>query len=214
MIEAVIFDMDGLLINSEPFWQRAEIKVFNDIGIPMTVELCNTVMGKRIDEVVKHWRSFFNTEFLMSDHEIVNKIQKEVIRLVETEGEALPGVYDTISILSDNHIPIALASSSSTEIINAVLYKLNLQDSFQIINSAENLNYGKPHPEIFLNTAKDLNVIPSQCLVFEDSFYGMIAGIAAGMRVVTVPENFSDKRFDISYSVLPQLTHFSLDLLK
>jgi sugar-phosphatase len=134
---AVIFDMDGLIIDSEPLWRSAEISVFNTMGYQFTEAMCIQTMGMRIDSVVKFWHKKFKWQTPSIDS-VVNNIQNKVIDLVNNQGNPLDGVITTIDLLKRNNIPIAIASSSSTKIINAVVDKLNIKDKFDVIHSAEN----------------------------------------------------------------------------
>jgi mannitol-1-/sugar-/sorbitol-6-/2-deoxyglucose-6-phosphatase len=182
-----IFDMDGLLIDSEPFWREAEVKVFNYYDVPFTEDMCRQTVGMRIDEVVRHWTAHY-PHIADKIHLISNEIQDELIALVKSKGSALPGVYSTLDMLHHNHRKCALASSSSMRIINEVVNALNLRDYFSVIHSAEYEAHGKPHPDVFLTTAKMMSIHPASCIVYEDSKNGMLAGLSAQMKVVIVPE--------------------------
>jgi sugar-phosphatase len=104
-------------------------------------------------------------------------------------------------------LKIALASSSAMSLIETVLKKLELSNVFEVVNSAEHLEYGKPHPEIFIQTAKDLGIKPGECLVIEDSFNGVLAAKAAKMQVIAIPdkEHRNDKGFVIADHILNSL---------
>ncbi|RUT79340.1 hexitol phosphatase HxpB [Ancylomarina longa] len=211
MIKALIFDMDGLLINSENFWQESECKIFNSIGISTSEEMFEPFMGKKIDEVVdimwtKHkWNSPSKTE-------VVGAIVENVIQLVIEKGEALPGVVETLNALKETSFKVALASSSKMKIINAVLEKLMLRDYFEVVHSAEFETYGKPHPQIFISTAQMLDVNPSECIVFEDSLNGVIAALAANMKCIAIPEPTASNgdKFIIADKILNSLNDFKI----
>ena len=134
--KAVIFDMDGLIIDSEPLWKRAEIDAFGSIGYDFTYEMCESTKGMRIDEVVQYWHSQFKWNSPSIPH-VVNDITERMIKLIHAEGAPLPGVMKTISNLCDLKIPMALASSSSMKLIETVLNKLKIQSYFEVIHSAE-----------------------------------------------------------------------------
>lgn len=193
--DAVIYDMDGVLINSEPFWKETEIKIFKKVGIDFVKVGGEKTVGLRIDEVIEYWFSRYPWSN-MSLTEVLQEIMDEMVRRVKTEGEALPGVQESISFFRENGKKIALASSSYHVLINAVLEKLSIRKHFEVINSAEDLQYGKPHPEIYINTANQLGVDPTRCLVIEDSMNGVISGKAAKMHVVAIPDgtHSPDKR--------------------
>ncbi len=188
VIKAVIYDMDGLLIDSEPFWREAETKVFQSIGLPFNHSMCRQTMGMRIDQVVEYWHRIFNW-VSPSVEEVTRNIIEELIALVKKDGKLLPGVLQSIEYFKSHQIPLSIASSSTMEIIEAVVDTLDIRHHFDIIHSAEFEKYGKPHPQVFLTTAEKLNTHPENCLVFEDSKHGMIAGLSARMKVIVVPEN-------------------------
>ncbi len=185
--EAVIFDMDGVLIDSEPLWKIAMQKVFDSIGCQLTKKDFQQTVGLRIDEVIEYWYGVAPWE-RYSVKEVETQIMSEMVRLIHENGKPLPGVLETIAFLKNRGIKIGLATSSFTVMIEAVLNTLDLNDQFDFTHSAENEHYGKPHPAVYLTVANTLGVKPTQCLVIEDSLTGIIAGKAARMTVVAIPE--------------------------
>ena len=185
MIEAVLFDMDGLLIDSEPLWQRAEIEVFETVGIELSVPMCLETRGRRLDEVVEHWfaRSPWRSP---SRREIAEAIVARVTALVSERGTARPGVAHAIEFFARRGLPLAVASSSNYSIIEAALSRLAIRERFAAIHSGESERFGKPHPAIFLGAAHKLATAPARCLVLEDSPSGVAAAKAARMRCVAV----------------------------
>lgn len=206
--------MDGLIIDSEPLWRQAEIKVFNSIGLDFTEDMCRKTMGMRIDEVVRHWKSIYN--FSDNNQEIENNIVEELIFLINKKGSSLPGILEVISLLNESKINLAIASSSNMKIISTVVKKLDIEDYFSIIHSAEFEKYGKPHPQVFLSTAEKLHVSPENCLVFEDSKHGMIAALAAKMKLILIPENpLNDESwFHLADYKLNSMLDFDLSMLR
>lgn len=215
MIKAVIFDMDGLLINSEPFWQESETKVFSSLGLDVNKKMFEQFMGKRIDEVVDTMHKITPWNHVPKE-QVVEDIVENVIRLVIEKGEALSGVYETLSNLKNSPYKIGLASSSKMKIISAVLKKLQIQDYFEVVHSAEYEEYGKPHPQTFISTAKMLGIQADECLVFEDSLNGVISALAAGMKCIAIPEKEATNlnKFIIANKTLGTLNEFELGLLK
>lgn len=206
LLEACIFDMDGVLLDSEPFWRQAEIEVFATVDLHLSDEDCMETMGIRIDEVVafryhqKPWAE-------PSQEAICDRIVDRVVGLVRERGKPLPGVYEALDFVRSQGLKLALASSSSSRIIRAVLEGLRLEDAFSVIHSAETEEFGKPHPAVFLTTAGLLGVPPTRCLVIEDSFNGVLAAKAARMTVVAIPEPAvaDDPRFVIADARLGSL---------
>ena len=200
MIEAAIFDMDGLFIDSEPFWRRAEMTVFSTVGINLSEANCRETMGFRLNEVVDLWYSRFPWTG-KSKKQIEFEILDSVKELIQSEGEPLPGIYDTIELCKKLNLKTAVASSSAMVLIEATVDRLGIRNEFDTLQSAENEEFGKPHPSVFIKTAQRLGVRPENCIVFEDSFHGMVAGLAAKMKVIAVPEESSD-RFLAAHSIL------------
>jgi sugar-phosphatase len=186
-IDAVIFDMDGVLIDSEPLWKISEISTFKSVGVDLKTSDLEKTVGLRIDEVVDYW---FNQKPWSgkSKKDIVDLIMSEMVRLIQENGQSLKGVLAALSFFKSHHIKIGLATSSYQVLLEAVLAKLSIAHYFDYTLSAETLAYGKPHPEVYLLVAKHLNVAPENCLVIEDSLNGVISGKAAKMTVIAVPE--------------------------
>lgn len=184
--KAAIFDMDGLLIDSEPLWQEAGIETLSGFGISLTLEQYHTSTGLRTEEWVAHW---FRQYQVSPAHapEAVQVIIRKAIEKIAANGIALPGVTEILGFFNKQNIRTGLATSSPMSLVDVVVDKLHIRDQFQVFTSAEHLPYGKPHPMVFLECAKSLDVLPEDCIVFEDSFNGMIAAKAAKMKCVVVP---------------------------
>jgi len=197
MIQAVIFDMDGVLIDSEPFWQEAEIEVFKTIGLNLTNEMCRETTGLRIDHAVEYWlrrhaRQGGRIEEL-SVSDLEQRVVSGVIERIRTRGEPMAGIDQALSFFKSKKLRIALASSSSYDIISAVLERLKLREHFELTYSAEEEKLGKPHPGVYLSCAAKLGVNAAECLAIEDSLNGVIAAKAARMKCIAVPEPASRK---------------------
>lgn len=207
MIKSVIFDMDGLIVDSEPFWRMAERTVFGSYGISLTEEQCRSTTGIRVDGVVAHWNSIYPSH-IADEQRCASEILTEVTRLVMAHGEPMPGVHQAAQLFASRGYSMALASASAMSLINAVLDKLDVRQYFSVVQSAENVKYGKPNPEIFLTTAESLGTNPEECLVLEDSIYGVIAGKAARMKVIAVPDKelFGRREYGVADAVLHSLS--------
>ncbi|XTZ36783.1 hexitol phosphatase HxpB [Salmonella enterica] len=210
-ILAAIFDMDGLLIDSEPLWDRAELEVMANLGVDITRrdELPDT-LGLRIDMVVDLWyaQQPWNGP---SRQEVTNRIIERAISLVEEERPLLPGAREAVALCKANGLIVGLASASPLRMLEKVLTMFELRDQFDALASAEKLPYSKPHPQVYLDCAAKLGVDPLTCVALEDSVNGMIASKAARMRSIVVPavENRDDARYvlaDIKLNSLEQLT--------
>jgi mannitol-1-/sugar-/sorbitol-6-/2-deoxyglucose-6-phosphatase len=210
MIEAVIFDMDGVLIDSEPLWREAEQIVFSKVGIELTEKMCLQTTGLRTDETVAHWYRYKPWDN-KSQEEVGGEIEDAVCKIIERKGFPAPGVKKIIDFFNRAGVPKALASSSNYQVIERVLDRLGLQDEFKVIISAENEEFGKPHPAVYITTAKTMNILPVNCLAIEDSLAGLIAAKSAKMRTLVIPEkaNRNNPRFTIADVRLDSLEHFS-----
>jgi HAD superfamily hydrolase (TIGR01509 family) len=187
MIQAVIFDMDGLLIDSEPLWRRAEKAAFKTVGFEISDEQMYELMGTKLTEVVAHWYSKYPWEG-PSQKDIEALIVDKLLALVRSEGKMRPGVHHALEICKRAKLPLAIASSSTNEIINAVIDTLKIRDYFEYIYSAEHEPLGKPHPGVFITTAGLLGVSPHDILVFEDAPSGVLAAKAAKMYCIAIPD--------------------------
>ena len=215
MIKAIIFDMDGLLVDSEPLWQEAEIMIFIPLGVPLSKEMARTTMGLRIDEVVEHW--FTRYPWQETTKKVVeDKVVEKVIELIEEKGRMLKGVEEIIKLFATANMPMAIASSSQTRVIDAVLKKISIREYIRVVHSAEEEPYGKPHPGVYITAAKKLGVSPEYCLAFEDSPNGVLSAKAAGMKCIAVPDSSvrEDEGFTKADMVLDSLEDFHIEYLK
>ena len=207
MIRAAIFDMDGLLIDSEPLWKQAEIEVFGSVGVALDDALCEQTVGLRIDALVQHWFDRFpwtNKTRLRVQQELTER----VAQLISEQGRALPGVESVVALLADRGLPLALCSSSPRRLIEAAVARLELAARLRVVHSADDEPFGKPHPAAYLSVARLLDVPPEQCLVFEDSLAGAVSAKAARMQVVAVPSS-QPHRFTFCDAQLSSLTEFT-----
>lgn len=186
-IRAAIFDMDGLLIDTEPIWRRVEIEIFGALGLHLTEEQCMQTMGVRVAEVVELWYGRHPWQG-PSTAEVTEQIIAGVIAHVRTEGEPMPGVCEALQLVHDAGLPIAIASSSGESLIRAVIERLHLEPYIQAICSADREPVGKPDPAVYLRAAERLGVSPVACLALEDSPNGVLAAKRAGMFCIAVPD--------------------------
>lgn len=214
MIKAVIFDMDGLLIDSEPLWKQAELDVLPTCGVPLTYEMTKETTGLRVDEMVEHWHSRYPWD-TPSKQEVDHLIVARLIALVKESGVAMPGVDALVSMFAKEGLPMAIASSSSEAIIDAVMDKLKIHSKLSVIYSAEHEPFGKPHPGVYITTAEMLGVKPAECLAFEDSANGVLSAKAAKVKCVAVPDSQSrhDRKFGIADVTINSLGAFTIDML-
>ena len=184
-IEATLFDMDGLLIDSEILWHEAEVEIFGALGVDLDEATDRSTKGLFVAEVVDYWYGRYPWSG-PSKPEVVDMLLARVGELVEIKGHLLPGALRAIEMTSSRG-PVALASSTPLALIERCLAHFGLGERFISLHSAEFEPYGKPHPGVFLSAAAALGVAPDCCLVFEDSSAGVLAAKSARMTVVAVP---------------------------
>lgn len=185
--DAVIFDMDGVLTDSEPIWKIAMEQVFSEIGCHLTRKDFQKTVGLRIDEVCEFWYSVVKWD-VYSPKDVENKIVQRMVELLINDATPLPGVIESLEYFKKEGLKIGLATSSYSILIETILTKINAKHYFDCVHSAEHEKYGKPNPAVYLTCAENIGVAPQKCLVIEDSLNGVISGKAARMTVVCIPE--------------------------
>lgn len=197
-ITTVIFDMDGLLIDSEPLWQEAGKEILALYNATLTEEQYHASTGLRTKEWIHWWFSHFRIDLAHCEN-AEKQIVDAALYKIGKNGIAMPGVDYVFNFFRKKNFKIGLASSSPISLIEVVAEKLEIKPFLHAMSSAESLQFGKPHPQVFLDCAEQLNVSPLSCVVFEDSFNGVIAAKAARMKCVAVPA--ADFRNDARWSI-------------
>jgi len=213
-MRAAIFDMDGLLIDSEPLWREAEVAVFGSFGVPLTEEMCHQTTGMRHDAVVRYWHARHPWD--QPDHEQATALLLDAAEdLIIGRGTLMAGAQETIDTLHARGLKLAIASSSPLRLIEAVVNKFALGSYFTVLHSADNEIAGKPDPAVYQTTMSLLGVRPQDCFALEDSVSGVRAARAAGALVIAVPDSAAADRpeFAEAHIVLSSLTEFSVDLI-
>ncbi len=204
---AVIFDMDGVLIDSEPAWKKAEFEVFTSVGVHVASELSEITCAMTTTEVTRFW--YEKTPWQgKSLEEVENEVIDQVGRFIVEEGKPMSGIKQLLELFHRRNFRIGLATNSPSRLIPLVLEKSGISGYFDAISSSENEIEGKPHPAVYLSTAKKLGVSPEHCIVFEDSVHGIMAGKNAGMKTVAIP---SEKQFHLEGFSLADLKIRQLD---
>ena len=209
MIKAVIFDFDGIIIDSEPLWVEAEIEVFKTVGVELKPELCRQTTGLSTQDTIQYWNNIHKWTG-KSSFQLYKEIMEAMQTLIFERVDLKDGFLDVLQLFVDKKIPVGVASSSPLKLITTALKKFHLFDFFKIISSSENEEFGKPHPALYLSATRKLSIDPVNCLAFEDSLNGAIAAKAARMKLVTVPDShdYATTRFDFSDLKLASLTQF------
>lgn len=215
MIKFAMFDMDGLLIDSEPLWQEAEKKVFQKVDIHLTTEMCQETTGTRIDEMVAYWYQRFPWQG-PSQEDVALEVLNEVSHLIHQKGESLKGVNGLLETFSSAGVEMAVVSSSPKMLIEAVTEKLEIRSYFKSYFSAEDEKYGKPHPAVYMRALDEQGFATNESIVFEDSLTGILAAKAAKLKVIAIPEEakFKDERFSIADAKFASLEDVNLEEIK
>lgn len=214
-LNTVIFDMDGLLIDSEPLWNEAADEIFAQYSLSITPQQYATTTGMRVKEFVIWWFTLYNIPL-----DYAAKAEKDICQLViskvQRKGKPMGGIEHIFNFFIQKKFKIGLASSSGLDLIDVVVDKLGIRKYLQSMCSAADLTYGKPHPQVYLDCADALNSHPLACICFEDSFNGLIAAKAARMKCVVVPSLHDSKlpKFNAADLKISSLQNFNELLLQ
>jgi HAD superfamily hydrolase (TIGR01509 family) len=185
VIEAIVFDVDGVLIDSEPVWERVRRKFVADRGGRWAQDAQDRMMGMSTAE----WSAYLSEDFGLSGLS-PSRVAELVVAAMAAEYQVhlplLPGAVDAVRALSGRW-PLAVASSSPKSLIEAVLDASHLRPAFAAAVSSEEVPRGKPAPDVYLEATKRLGVTPASCAAVEDSSNGLRSAAAAGLTVIAVP---------------------------
>jgi sugar-phosphatase len=214
--QAIIFDLDGLLIDSEPFWYEAEKIHFEKVGLTLSDEDCFRTAGMRIDQITRYWYQRHPWTFPPDVDELAMQMNAYVIACIRKRAELLPGAEQAMKSAHSLGVKVGLASSSHINLIEAALETFDLRQYFHAISSSEHSGYSKPHPGVYLNAATALGTDPETCLAIEDSINGLIAAKAACMKCLAVPGHGlqNDPRFALADLRIESLLQFRPELLE
>ena len=208
---AAIFDMDGLLLDTEPLWGVSMLKIAKHYQVPAGPDFFKHTTGLRIYEVTEYWEEKFTWPGNVSSKQIAEDILDDIIALAKTDGGIMPGVEKCLQWLQSKDIKIGLATSSPTRMLDELINHFHLREYFDVLTSADTALFGKPHPEVYLQTAHALNIPAWNCVALEDSVNGMVSAKAARMKVIAVPEEarFHDPQFGLADVRLRSLEDFT-----
>lgn len=218
MPEAILFDMDGLMINTEPIQSKAYEVILREYGKQPI--FYNTGVIQKVGVREKdNWELIKTAHGLEEDTAILmGKRGKIYLEILEQNLIPQPGLLDLITMLNTHNIKMAVASSSALDQIEAVLGGLGIRQHFAAVVSGQFVPRGKPYPDMFLEAAKKLAVNPKNCVVLEDAQTGVEAGKAAGAIVIAVPNEFTAdqdvSKADLVVSSLYDITWEKLKLLE
>ena len=209
---AFVFDLDGVLIDSEPHWQIAETEVFQLLGLPFSIDMAHQTTGMRCDKVVDYWFARYPWQGA-SKIEVENMIVNKVCERMLKYGEEMSEATKTLQWCKAQYGRLAIATSSPVAILNAVIEKFDWH-FIDITESAEQLDHPKPHPQVYLNACEKLGKPSHLCFAVEDSKPGMIAALAANMSVIAFGNEWHSKSH-FANAVISELNEIpELPLLK
>lgn len=188
-IEAVIFDLDGSLVDSMWMWREIDIEYLGRFGIPLPENLQTEIEGMSFSETAV----FFKERFQIPDS--LEKMKADWNQMAwdkyTYEVPLKPGIEEFLEGCRVNHIKLGIATSNSRELVDNIAKVHHLENYFSCIMTACEVAHGKPAPDIYLAVAQKLDVLPEKCLVFEDIIPGIMAGKNAGMKVCAVEDEYS-----------------------
>ncbi|GAB2677738.1 hexitol phosphatase HxpB [Flavihumibacter cheonanensis] len=210
--KAVIFDMDGVIIDSERLWKQAEKEIFSSLGVMVTDEYSEITKSMTTSDVTGFWFDKFPWQNVSLDN-AEQMVISRVTQLIDTENCEINGVKEFIENLKARNYKIGMATNSPNSIIPTVLNKIDALHLFDTISSAEFEANGKPDPAIYLTTAKKLSVNAINCVAIEDSYSGMLAAKKAGMKVVAFTNGNTEINFDIADYKIDWFKDFDINQL-
>lgn len=213
-MQAVIFDMDGVIIDSEPIHFYVDQLVLSNIaGLKVTHQYLERYVGMTNPEM---WHTIIREHRLTQtvDELIEHQLSTKLKILSELNVKPINGIPELIQALLDQDIPLGIASSSPRQFIEGVLSKFNIRDAFSVVVSGEEVHNGKPAPDVYIEVAKIIGISPDECVVIEDSRNGVMAAKRAGMKCIGY-QNANSGKQDLSFSdyIVGSITEINLDLL-
>lgn len=213
---AVLFDLDGLLVDSEPLWTIAEERVAAELGGVFTPDLKARMIGKRLDLAVGILIEGLDTEQARTADpaEVANRLLEETAKLFAAGVALQPGAEELLDALGHARVPLALVSSSFRVLVDAALESVGAS-RFAVSIAGDEVTHGKPDPEPYLTAARRLGVVPARCVVLEDAPAGLASAISAGCACVFVPTfaHHEDAPLPERAVLRGSLTEVDLDLL-
>ena len=214
MIKAIIFDMDGLLVDSEPMWDRARAEMAAQAGYDWTSDDHKAVMGISTED----WTIYMieRLELSMTPEAVAEFIILWMVERYKQQIPFFPGAVEAVQ-LAAQHFPIGLASGSPPQLIDIVVQDARLQGLFQVVLSADTVGAGKPSPDVYLEAARQMGFQPGHCVCIEDSGNGILAGKRAGMKVIAIPDPRFPPHLDKLIQadvVVDSLNAFSMEIIQ
>ena len=190
-IKAVLFDLDGTLVESMSMWGDIDVDYLKKFHIPVPEGLQKAIEGLSMYQTAVYFKENFAIEDSLE--EIMDEWNRMAYEKYTTEIPLKPGARAFLNGLKDKNIPCGIATSNSRILTEAILKSHQVENYFSVMVTGDEITNGKPDPEVYLEAAKKMGVAPEHCLVFEDIPFGIIAGKRAGMTVCAVEDAYSMK---------------------
>jgi 16S rRNA pseudouridine516 synthase len=190
---AVIFDLDGVLADSEPWWNQIDTKLLAEHGVSYRGEHHRNVLGVSYRVAVEFYKNAFHLS--ASVEELIRRRSEIATDFFANRVGLFPSAKTTLEQLREMKLPLAVATSSLSASARPLIDRTGIKSLFRVVVTGDEVQQGKPHPDIYLRAAEKLGISPEACLVIEDSLAGIAAGKAANMRVAAIPDmRFVDPR--------------------
>ncbi|MEZ4547402.1 MAG: HAD family phosphatase [Thermodesulfobacteriota bacterium] len=213
MINAVIFDMDGVMIDSEPLWEKTERILLARRGIDYSPDYRDKIVGLNQRDSGRLLVDTFDLDETVDD--IINERISILTSIYEEELELIPALVPLLEQLAREGYRLAVASSSPLRVVTFVLDMFSLHNHFLTVVSGDSVGNGKPHPDIYLHTADMLGVVPAECVAIEDSINGLRSAKGAGMYCIAIPDKrLTPEQFESADVILDSLRELTSETIK
>ena len=211
MIQGAIFDLDGLLVDTQKIYQIGMKEIGKKYEIAMTDSLAKEYTGASPDHIAKEIELKFSVDGVAYINDVLEYVAKQELNDLSLK----PGVKEMLTYLQSLKIPMAVASGSPRALIDRNLKLVDIDAYFSVIVSTQEVEHGKPAPDIFLEAAHRLNVDPKHCFVFEDAINGVHAGVSAGCKTIMIPDRLKPEKdfYKTTYGIFDNL-HAAMNQIK
>lgn len=210
-IDAVIFDLDGTLVDSMWMWESIDKEYLERFHIPLPEDMAKQIEGMSFSETAVYFKNRFNIPDSLE--QIKSDWNQMAWDIYLNRVPVKDGVLPFLELLRSKHIPAGIATSNSRELVDLIIEKHHMKDYFSSIRTSCEVAMGKPSPDIYLLVANDLGADPTRCLVFEDILVGIMAGKNANMKVCAVYDKYSENEQDEKIKLADYFVHSIAELI-